>query len=129
MYWAIAAGYLIGGFFFLGLSGAWSLGSAGAALFICRMGGSTLWVFSTVLLQRTAEDRYRGRVFAAEGALSTLTMAGSGFALGAAVDRGLSAFATAAILGLLALATGPAWCMGLWSSRTGKNEDRLIDLK
>jgi hypothetical protein len=77
------------------------------------MGGSTLWVFSTVLLQRTAEDRFRGRVFAAEGALFTLTMACSGFAVGAAVDRGLTAYSAASILGAISLATGIAWTVGL----------------
>ena len=73
MYGAIAAGYLLGGAFFLALGSARSLESAGAALFFCRMGGSTLWVFNPVLLQRAAADRYRGRVFAAEGALFTLS--------------------------------------------------------
>jgi len=113
MYWAIAAGYLVGGAFFIALGHSWSLASAGAAMFVCRMGGSLLWVFSTVLLQRTAADRFRGRVFAAEGALFTLTMAASGFAVGAAVDHGASAFTVATALGAISLTAGVAWCVGL----------------
>jgi hypothetical protein len=113
MYGAIAAGYLVGGAFFVALAHSGSLASAGAALFVGRMGGSLLWVFSTVLLQRTAADRFRGRVFAAEGALFTLTMAGSGFAVGAAVDHGLSAFTAATVLGAISLTGGAAWCVGL----------------
>jgi hypothetical protein len=113
MIWAIPVGYLIGGMFFLALGGSWSLASAAAALFICRMGGSMLWVFSTVLLQMAAEDRYRGRVFAAEQSLVTLTMALSGLAVGAAVDRGASAFGAAVAMGVIALVAGAAWCIGL----------------
>jgi Major Facilitator Superfamily len=113
MYWALAAGYLVGGACFVALGYSWSLASAGAALFVGRMGGSLLWVFSTVLLQRTSEDRFRGRVFAAEGALCTLTMAISSFGVGAVVDYGVSAFTVARALGLIALVTGAGWCVGL----------------
>ena len=113
MYWAIASGFLVGGTFFVALGHSWSLASAGACLFAGRMGGSLLWVFSTVLLQRAAADRFRGRVFAAEGALCTLTMALSGFAVGAAVDHGVSAFTAATILGAISLTIGIAWCVGL----------------
>ena len=51
------------------------------------MGGSILWVFSTVLLQRAVEDRFRGRVFAAELALLTLTMGASNYFTGEMLDR------------------------------------------
>ncbi len=49
---------------------------------IAHCGGSILWVFSTVMLQRAVVDNFRGRVFAAELALLTLTMAASNY-----VDR------------------------------------------
>jgi hypothetical protein len=120
MYGAIAAGYLVGGAFFVALAHSRSLASAGAALFVGRMGGSLLWVFSTVLLQQSAADRFRGRVFAAEGALCTLTMALSGFAVGAAVDHGVSAFTVAAVLGAISLIAGVAWCVGLRCFYRGK---------
>ena len=59
---------------------------------LAHTGGSILWVFSTVLLQRGVEDNFRGRVFAAELALLTLTMAISNYATGELLDRlGISA--------------------------------------
>jgi MFS family permease len=118
MYWAIPIGFLIGGLFFLALGGSWSLASAGLALFVCRMGGSMLWVFSTVLLQMTAEDRFRGRVFAAEQSLVTLTMALSGFVVGFAIDRGASAFGAAVAMGAITLVPGIAWSVGLRRQRS-----------
>ena len=45
--------------------------------------------------------------------LFTLTMAASGFAVGAAVDHGASAFTAATALGAISLAAGVAWCVGL----------------
>jgi MFS family permease len=127
MYWAIAVGYLLGGAFYLALGTARSLEGAGVALFFCRMGGSTLWVFSTVLLQRTAADRFRGRVFAAEGALFTLSMAVSGMGVGAAIDRGVNAFDAAAFLGVVALSTGLIWSTGLYAGVLGCPHDQPAD--
>src|SRR5690349_13679435 len=54
---------------------------------IAHCGGSILWVFSTVILQREVEDKFRGRVFAAELALLTLTMAASNYVTGELLDR------------------------------------------
>ena len=45
-----------------------------------------LWVFSTVLLQMEVPDQFRGRVFAAELALVTLTSSISSYATGYALD-------------------------------------------
>ena len=49
-------------------------------------GSSTNWVFSSTLLQIYTEDRFRGRVFAAEIGLLTLTIAITGYAAGVAND-------------------------------------------
>jgi MFS family permease len=108
----IPAAFLTAGCFYLMLGRSWSLASAGAALFGVRFGGSALWVFSTVLLQRTTEDRFLGRVFAAEGALTTLSMSLSGFAMGMAIDHGASPFTAAAALGVLSLGAGGLWVLG-----------------
>jgi len=116
---ALPAAYLLAGLAYLALGFSWSLASAGLFLFICRVGGSTLWVFSTILLQRAAQDRFLGRVFAAEGALFTLTMALSGYAVGAAIDHGFSPFATARVLGWISLVAASGWVIGLLS-RSGR---------
>jgi predicted MFS family arabinose efflux permease len=113
---ALPAAFLLSGVSYLALAGSWSLASAATALFLCRMGGSTLWVFSTILLQQSAEDRYLGRVFATEGAFCTLAMALSGYTIGRALDSGMSAFTASGVLGAIALSTGTAWTIGLLRS-------------
>src|SRR5262249_14383629 len=124
MIWVVPTSYLWSGLFYLALAKSWSLASVGAAMFLMRMGGSTLWVFSTVLLQMASEDRMRGRVFAAEQSLVTLTMALSGVVVGAAIDRGTSAFTVARALGLISLLAGLAWSYGLAARLRGDEAAR-----
>ena len=62
------------------------------------------------MLQRGVEDNFRGRVFAAELALLTLTMAISNYATGELLDRvGLSARTVAIGIGALFVLPGVAW--------------------
>src|SRR5262249_60728522 len=56
--------FVVGGFY-IGLAGAPTLFLAALAVLFAHVGGSILWVFSTVLLQMEVPDRFRGRVFAA----------------------------------------------------------------
>ena len=58
--------FLIGGAFYIAFGVCRSFAFALLFLAIAHAGGSILWVFSTVLLQRATEDQFRGRVFAAE---------------------------------------------------------------
>ncbi|HSE34034.1 MAG TPA: MFS transporter [Pyrinomonadaceae bacterium] len=83
----IGIAFLIGGVFYIAFGSATSFVLALIMLGIAHMGGSILWVFSTVLLQRSVEDNFRGRVFAAELALLTLTMAASNYVTGEMLDR------------------------------------------
>ncbi|GAB4375934.1 MAG: MFS transporter [Acidobacteriota bacterium] len=57
-----------------------------ALVVLAHVGGSTIWVFSTVLLQRRVPDRLRGRVFAAELGLATLAISAVTFVYGEAID-------------------------------------------
>jgi hypothetical protein len=67
-------------------------------------------VFSTVLLQLTVEDKFRGRVFAAEAALTTLTMATSNYVVAELMDRfGLSPRLVTAGVGTFFLMPGLIW--------------------
>jgi hypothetical protein len=69
-----------------------------------------LWVFSTVLLQRSVEDNFRGRVFAAELALLTLTMAASNYITGELLDRlGISPRVVTFGIGVLFMLPGIIW--------------------
>jgi MFS family permease len=84
---AIGIAFLIGGAFYMAFGGSRSFILALLFLLIAHTGGSILWVFSTVLLQQSVEDQFRGRVFAAELALLTLTMAASNYLVGELMDR------------------------------------------
>src|SRR4030095_5319369 len=96
---------------------------------VAHTGGSILWVFSTVLLQREVADNFRGRVFAAELALLTLTMAASNYVTGELLDRfGLSPRAVAIGIGVFFLLPGVAWFVTeQWWDRDGK-ADKNTDL-
>jgi MFS family permease len=83
----IGLSFLVGGVFYAAFGGATNYALALVMLATAHMGGSILWVFSTVLLQTAVEDHFRGRVFAAELALLTLTMAASNYFTGELLDR------------------------------------------
>ncbi len=84
---AIGVAFLVGGLFYAAFGLATSFALAIVVLMIAHAGGSVVWVNSTVLLQRAVEDEFRGRVFAAELALLTLTMAASNYLTGELLDR------------------------------------------
>jgi predicted MFS family arabinose efflux permease len=84
---SIGVSFVIAGIFYSAFGSATSFVFALVVLGIAHCGGSILWVFSTVMLQRSVEDNFRGRVFAAELALLTLTMAASNYVTGELLDR------------------------------------------
>jgi MFS family permease len=84
---AIGFAFIFAGMFYVSFGSSSSFAFALLWLAIAHMGGSVLWVFSTVLLQSTVEDEFRGRVFAAELMLMTLVMAASNYVTGEALDR------------------------------------------
>lgn len=107
---SIGIAFLIGGVFYIAFGAATSFVVALIVLGLAHTGGSILWVFSTVLLQRGVEDNFRGRVFAAELALLTLTMAVSNYATGELLDRfRLSPRAVAIGIGAFFLLPAVAW--------------------
>src|SRR5262249_50047336 len=75
-----------------------------------HVGGSILWVFSTVLLQLEVPDRFRGRVFAAELAMVTLVTSASSYWTAYELDRiGRSPRALSFTLGALFCIPGVLW--------------------
>src|SRR6185503_16129400 len=87
-----------------------------------HFGGSILWVFSTVLLQMEVPDRFRGRVFAAELALVTLTSSISSYLTAYALDSiGWSPRALAFSLGAMFCLPGLLW-LGMLSRRRQGDE-------
>jgi len=107
---SIGVAFIIGGVFYMAFGWATSFVVALIVLGLAHTGGSVLWVFSTVLLQRGVEDNFRGRVFAAELALLTLTMAISNYATGELLDRFRQSPRAVAIgIGALFVFPGVAW--------------------
>lgn len=95
-YLTIALGYGM-----LGVSR--SVWMAAACAMLAHAGGSTVWVFSTTLLQLHSEDRFRGRVFSADLGLASLTFATTAYLCGRLLDAGVSARTVATGTGALML--------------------------
>jgi len=112
-YITISAGYCV-----LGVSR--SVWMAAACAMLAHAGGSTVWVFSTTLLQLHTEDRFRGRVFSADLGLGSLTFAVTAYLAGRFLDVGFSARTVATGTGVLMLIPATALAIALWAGRTAK---------
>jgi MFS family permease len=109
---AIGFSFVTAGVFYVLFGGSGSFALALVWLAVAHMGGSVLWVFSTVLLQATVEDEFRGRVFAAELMLMTLAMAASNYATGEALDHfGYSPRTVTAAIGVFFTLPGLLWLL------------------
>ncbi|HYM10840.1 MAG TPA: MFS transporter, partial [Bryobacterales bacterium] len=86
---SVLAGFVTLGAFYVLLSRAPSLALASACLVAAHAGGSVIWVFSTTLLQLSTEDRFRGRIFAADFSFNMLSAALSAYLMGVALDHWL----------------------------------------
>ena len=128
---SIGIAFLIGGVFYICFGAATSFVFALVVLGIAHTGGSILWVFSTVLLQRSVEDSFRGRVFAAELALLTLTMAASNYLTGELLDRfGVPPRAVTIGIGIFFILPGVAWFLTKrWWNKERKADIKLGDLQ
>jgi predicted MFS family arabinose efflux permease len=107
--WTILAGFVMIGVGYVALGAAASLTMAVLMIMLAHAGASTCWTSSATLLQKRTEDRFRGRVFSAEFAISMLALSLSSFAAGRAVDAGIS-------VRMVAVATGVVMVIpiGLW---------------
>jgi len=112
-YLTIAVGYGV-------LGASRSVWMAAACAMLAHMGGSTVWVFSTTLLQNHTEDRFRGRVFAADLGLGSLTFAVTAYLAGRFLDAGISARTVATSTGIVMLVPAAILAFALYASRTGE---------
>jgi hypothetical protein len=126
---SIGISFLLAGVFYMAFGSATSFIFALVVLGIAHCGGSILWVFSTVILQRSVEDTFRGRVFAAEFALMTLTMAASNYVTGELLDRfRISPRVVTIGIGLFFLMPGLAWFLTQrWWDREQKHANKSRD--
>ena len=123
----IGPAYFMVGVFYLALSVAPVLSLAAVCVLFAHFGGSILWVFSTVLLQMEVPDEFRGRVFAAELALVTLTMSASSYLTGHFLDTGTSPRTVSFALGALFFVPGVLWLLIL--SRWQAAQEHAVTLE
>ena len=86
---------------------------AAACAMLAHMGGSTVWVFSTTLLQLHTDDRFRGRVFSADLGFSMLTIAAGAYLCGRLLDAGITARTVATYTGLVMLIPAALWALAM----------------
>jgi predicted MFS family arabinose efflux permease len=113
----IVAGFVAAAIGYLALGAAGSLAAALAAVVAAHAGASTNWVFSTTLLQQYTEDRYRGRVFAADLGICMLAISASSYLAGIAIDSGIPPQRLAAGIGLLMAVPATLWTLALRLTR------------
>jgi len=125
----ILVGYLTVALGYAALGGAGNVWLACVCVALAHCGGSTVWVFSTTLLQLNTEDRFRGRVFAADMAFCMLTIAVGAYLCGRFLDGGVSARVVATATGLLMLLPAGlwTWSMRLWKSRPAVTSAEAAD--
>ena len=99
---------------------------AAACAMLAHMGGSTVWVFSTTLLQLHTDDRFRGRVFSADLGFSMLTIAAGAYLCGRLLDSGVSARMVATCTGLVMLIPAVLWALAM---RVGMERTAEVSLR
>jgi Transmembrane secretion effector len=106
-------GYIViaGGYGALGSSR--TVWMAAACAMLAHGGGSIVWVFSTTLLQLHTDDRFRGRVFAADLGFAMLTIAAGAYICGRLLDAGIAARTVASYTGMAMLMPAVLWVLAL----------------
>jgi predicted MFS family arabinose efflux permease len=114
----ILLGYLTIAFGYCVLGASRSVWMAAGCALLAHAGGSTVWVFSTTLLQFHTEDRFRGRVFSADLGLGSLTFAVTAYLAGRFLDAGISARTVATSTGVLMLVPAAILAIVLHAGRS-----------
>ncbi len=113
----IVAGFLFSAAGYIVLGTSTSLAVAICAVIVAHAGSSTNWVFSSTLLQIYTEDRFRGRVFAADFGICMLTISASSYLAGLSLDLGVSPRCFALAMGVLMLLPAAAWTLAMRRTR------------
>ncbi len=120
----ILLGYLMVSAGYTALGTVHSVWAAAGCAMLGHAGGSMVWVFSTTLLQLHSEDRFRGRVFAADLGLGSLSFAVTAYLAGAFLDAGFSVHKVAMGTGLVMII--PSVLLAWWLHFRRSSEDRVI---
>lgn len=113
----ILFGYLTSAVGYATLGACRTVWLASLCALVAHAGGSTVWVFSTTLLQLHTDDRFRGRVFAADLGFSMLTIAGGAYVCGRFLDAGVAARTVATWTGLLMVIPATLWALATRGNR------------
>jgi hypothetical protein len=109
----ILGGFLLAAAGYTVLGASASLVVAVLVVALAHAGSSTNWVFSTTLLQIYSEDRFRGRVFAADYGLCMLGISASSYLAGVALDLGVPVRTAASVMGIVMLLPVGVWAVTL----------------
>jgi len=110
----ISAGFVVAAVGYACFGFTSSLFAACVFVAVAHIGGSALWIASTVLWQKKVEPAYRGRVFALEFLAMDVSFALGGLVGGAIYDATGSLAQSSWIVSGIVLALGMAWT---WSTR------------
>src|ERR1700720_4741658 len=119
----ILFGYLIVAVGYGTLGSSRTVWMASACAMLAHMGGSTVWVFSTTLLQLHTDDRFRGRVFSADLGFSMLTIAAGAYLCGRLLDAGVAARMIATWTGVVMLVPAALWALAMRARKDQAAED------
>ncbi len=116
----VLVGFVIAGAGYLMLGISPTIWIAAAVVLLAHAGSSVVWVFSTTLLQLNTEDRFRGRIFAADFGIAMAVIAISAWLSGEAIDSGVSPRVVASAVGASMIIPTLLWASAqrLWKSET-----------
>ena len=107
---AIAAGFVVANLAYVAVASISLPWLVGPLVLIAHIGGSTLWVMSTVLLQQLVPSELRGRTFAAEIGLVMLVGSASNLVYAGLIDSGIASLSTVMVIAPIAcLSVAAAW--------------------
>jgi len=121
----ILIGYIVTAIGYGTLGSCRTIWLAGACVMLAHMGGSTVWVFSTTLLQLHTDDRFRGRVFSADLGFSMFTIAAGAYLCGRLLDAGVAARTVATYTGLVMLVPAVLWALAMRATAVGTAETSI----
>ncbi len=114
----VLLGFSLGALGYLLLGGARTLWAAVAVIVLAHCGTATVWVFSTTLLHLNTENRFLGRIFGVDLAISMLVLAVASWLAGEAIDAGWAPRTVAIATGVAMLIPVGTWSLALrlWKS-------------
>ena len=117
----IAFGFAVGSLGYIVLSTAPNIVIAALLIVMAHAGTSNVWVFSSTLLQLNTDDKFRGRVFAAELSLTMLVLSTVSYIAGFVLDAGVSTRMLVLGAGVFMLLPFAAWSFAqrFWSGKVG----------